>query len=753
MVRYAAMTPRIRVAVFYVGLALAYGWPLVFSISDHLPSDIGDPGLNTWILWWNSQAVPCTERWWNAPMFYPAPGAFAFSEALLSVAPIAILLHRLGAPPVAVHNIIFLASIPAAAIAAHALARYLTGRQDAAMIAGVAFGFSPYRVAQLPHLQMELACFMPLTLLALHKYVDDRRSRYLIIAGTCWLLNGLTSGYFLMFFAVLLALWLIWFVKSWVNLVNITAALIVFSLPLLPLLSGYHRYQSAIGVARTIREIESFSADLTSIWSASPFVSLSSYWTLRPKPEGELYPGIVVLGIIAFGALIAWRREGLAQNLQFRRYLFLAAGVTGILAAICLLTGGTEFTVLNFKVSLTRPHKIVTVSLWILLLAVLCDRRILEGWRRRSPFLFYGLAAFAMFAFALGPVGRFMGERFLYNAPYFWLTKLPGGDALRVPARFAMLFVLCLSQAAALSLSRFARTDSRRTVAALTALILLDGWVIRMPTAATPRAVDLTGTDPRAIVIELPVIDEYSATAALLRATSHHHPVANGYSGYGPPHQVIFENGLRDLDPSILSAFQVKGPVLVFVAKDRDVDGAAKGFMDQVSDAEHVQTSTAGDLYRLPERGEQNDLTGSRALSLRSIDVPNSPSFNSGFLHDGNVNTRWEAPADGKPGDQIILALNEPAAIDAVEMDLGPYRLGYPPKLRVEVGDGLTLPHTVWEGRTAGLAMLGVMTNYKTATITIDLPPRTVGRQVMLTLIEKHKTLSWSVGEIRLIGK
>ena len=50
------------------------------------PHDLGDPVLNTWILWWNTQAVPFTERWWSAPIFYPVPGALALSEHLFGIA-------------------------------------------------------------------------------------------------------------------------------------------------------------------------------------------------------------------------------------------------------------------------------------------------------------------------------------------------------------------------------------------------------------------------------------------------------------------------------------------------------------------------------------------------------------------------------------------------------------------------------------------------------------------------------------------
>ena len=147
----AAVVRPAAIVALYCGLTVAYTWPVLLALQSTLPHDLGDPALNAWILWWNSEAVPLTHRWWNAPIFYPVPGAFSLSETMLSVAILTTPLQWLGTGPMAAYNIAFVASIPAAGLAAHLLAHRLTGRHDAALIAGLAFAFSPYRVAQLPH--------------------------------------------------------------------------------------------------------------------------------------------------------------------------------------------------------------------------------------------------------------------------------------------------------------------------------------------------------------------------------------------------------------------------------------------------------------------------------------------------------------------------------------------------------------------------------------------------------------------------
>ena len=70
---------------------------------------------------------------------------------------------------------------------------------------------------------------------------------------------------------------------------------------------------------------------------------------------------------------------------------------------------------------------------------------------------FYLLAAMAMLAMCWGPSPRFLGRPFWHmgwlKAPYAYLLTLPGFDGLRVPSRFGLLWVLCLSVAAALVLA------------------------------------------------------------------------------------------------------------------------------------------------------------------------------------------------------------------------------------------------------------------------------------------------------------
>lgn len=286
---------KLQIFAAVAALTLLSACRLLQHFASSLPSDLGDPILGSWIFWWNTHAVPLTAKWWDAPMFVPMRGTFAFSEALLSMLPLTTPLQWIGVSPIATHNVLHLLSFPMAGLGAYALAFRVTKRHDASALAALAFAFNPYRIAQLPHIQMLWSCWLPLALAALHAYVEapqtndavTRRQRLKALAafGACWMMNGFTNGYVLVYFPVLVGLWMLWFTRS------VKQFIAIASLPIVPMLMGYAKWQHLYGFSRQISEIRSFSADLFSLFSASPRAWLPSLWALPPGPESELDPG------------------------------------------------------------------------------------------------------------------------------------------------------------------------------------------------------------------------------------------------------------------------------------------------------------------------------------------------------------------------------------------------------------------------------------------------------------------------------
>src|SRR5262249_11912689 len=196
---------------------------------------------------------------------------------------------------VTAYNVAFLTSFPLCALAAHALVFTLVRRHDAATVGGLAFGFSPYRMAQLAHIQILWLFGAPAALAGLHLYRGSGRARWLALFAAAWLALALANGYILLGFPLVIGLWIAWYVRDIRQLITIAAVWVVSTLPLLPILAGYQHWQSTLGLGRHFDEIERFSADLTSIVTAAPIFRFWHGLHGIGTPEGQLFPGAVVL--------------------------------------------------------------------------------------------------------------------------------------------------------------------------------------------------------------------------------------------------------------------------------------------------------------------------------------------------------------------------------------------------------------------------------------------------------------------------
>ncbi len=315
-------------AAAYFLLAIAWSWPLPLYLTTRYTHDPGDPLLVTYLLWWNAQAVPFTQAWWNAPFFWPATDTLALTEHLAGLSPISTPIQLLGGSPLLAYNIILILSAWWCGVATHALVKRLTQSEIAAYCGGIAFAYAPYRIAHFGHLHIFASWWLPLMMLALHAYYDDRRPRWLAVFGISWLLQTLTNGYMLFFIPVLVGGWLLWF-TPWREGIRRPAAIVaawaVFSLPLIPVLLEYHQVQSRLGLTRTRAEMVYYSANWRGFFSAAPQLL---FWPSKDPTTAEAYvfPGLTVIVVIGAGILL---------RLRTRLFLFycVAALVTARLCA------------------------------------------------------------------------------------------------------------------------------------------------------------------------------------------------------------------------------------------------------------------------------------------------------------------------------------------------------------------------------------------------------------------------------------
>jgi hypothetical protein len=410
-------------AGLYLLLTIALTWPLVLHPGSRVPNDLGDSLLNMFILAWDSRELPFTPHWWSLPQFFPIPGAMAFSEHLLGLALIAAPVIWTTGNVLLGYNIAFFLSFALCAIGAHFLTYQITKRHDLSLIAGLAYGFAPYRMAQFAHIQVLSSYWMPFALLGLHKFIETPRWPWLVLFAVSWYFQALACGYYLFYLSVLIGLWLLWFALGrirWADFGRLMIAWALATLAFLPIALGYLKYQRAYGLRRWPDEIQAFSADIASVLRASGNLRLWGWLNVVDRPESALFPGAALMLVIVLGVVLAWSAaaHGHVRRLRATRLLLVGALLFGIVAATPLWLGPWKLDVFGIRLlSVRTPQKPFSVAVLLAVVAFALHPSIRAGWGRRSALAFYTLASVAMWLFSLGPAPTLMNKPLLYKAP------------------------------------------------------------------------------------------------------------------------------------------------------------------------------------------------------------------------------------------------------------------------------------------------------------------------------------------------
>ena len=764
MSRASQLAPWVASAVAYATLTVVFTWPLALRLSSALPHDLGDPILGTFILWWNAHVTPLTEAWWNAPFFWPTHGVTAFAEHLLGISLLATPLQWIGAGPVAAYNVAFLLTFPLSALGAHALALRLTRRHDAAFIAGLIYGFNPYRTAQLSHLQVIWSFWMPLALLGLHAFREDRRVRWLLLFGVAVLAQSLGNLYFVVFFPVLAALWVVWFFdvrREFGQVVQVGTAFALALAPLAPILLAYRRVHAGFGFERGIGEMRIFSADVTSLASAVPEVAL---WGRlgSGSPVGieqKLFFGLTALLVVATAAAVTVERAPAGRALWSRVRLG-AAGLScvfGGLAIVTALIGPWRITLFGWTLAtLGRIEKPLSIAIVAGVTAVAAGPRARALLRGRSAFWFYVLAAVVLFTLSLGPDPAIGGRPFFYKGPWTWVMRLPGFSGIRVPARLAMLVTLCLSSAAALGyvalVSRLPKPRVRLAAALVIAGILADSWVRGLAIVPIPDrlAVEerLTGTAP---ILELPLGEPYPDLAAMYRAMYHGHPIVNGWSGYFPVHYELLAFVCKTPRPEAVAAFAGFGTSLTVVVDTRTPVGAEWAKLVALYGGGTEIAGEAGRrVFSLPEPRVQLEDFSARRLAIQAV-TTNTKPVDLRLVNDDDPATGWISPKPQRGDEVITIDLGGMRRVDGVMLGLGRFFGGFPRALAIDTSaDGID-----WKARSTVSPITLVIGAARLRPREVSMPFRLGGvpaRYIRLRQTGQDPLGPWAFAEIAVYG-
>jgi len=564
----------------YALLTLVMTWPLATGLARVLPSDHGDNLLNAWILGWGAESLvgmltgaSSFHDWWNAPIFHPSPLALAYSEHLFALVVQVLPVYLATDNLILGYNLLFLSTFVLSGLGTYLLVTDLTGSRAAGFVAGLFYAFVPYRINQLSHLQILSSQWMPFALYGFRRYLATRRWQPLAGGSAALVMQNLSCGYYLLFFAPIVPAFVLAEMigrgrlrdrRVWLSL---TGAAAVVGACTLPFLLPYTELRALDGFERSIHEIRGFSPDLYGYLTApSALWFWGSRLQLAPKAEGDLFLGAVpmLLGLAALGLAVAEARRAAATGAEELRGRWLIRGLLALaaLAALALVvltvSGPVRGSVFGLSLRMTDGGRPLLLLAGAGAALIALSARVRTGARAflGAP----GVMAWAFLLFAvamsLGPTPMRGGERLVGLEIYAWFVDhVPGFDGLRVPGRYAMIAALFLAMAAGAPLAWLARRGRAGLVAVgvLGALFLVEAaampieinrlWgsgayrdapVVRPGPEAPPVYQHLAGLPRDRVVLEMPLGDAGWDLRAVYYASVHRLPLVNGYSGGFP---------------------------------------------------------------------------------------------------------------------------------------------------------------------------------------------------------------------------
>lgn len=578
-------------SVWYAVLACVMTWPVVLHLGTGIPENLGDPLLNTWILGWDASHVlrflgghfSALSGFWNANIFYPEPLTLAYSEHLIAEAIQILPVYALTGNLILCYNLLFLSTFILSGLGVFLLVRELTGNGRAAFLAGLLYGFALFRAAHFGQVQVLSAQWMPFVLFGLRRYFVTRRRTALAGAAAALIAQNLSCGYYLIFFAPFVAGYtmyemasrrLLRDVRLWASLLLAGAVVAVATVPFLA------PYQVLRGQGLLLRDpgdVDQFSADVYGYLSASPAMLVWGRLHMIWKGENALFFGVVPLGMGVLGFAVAcsraWRgASDRVPDVPRDRSLTYASSAVAILAAatgVALLIAGRRAFLLNtIDPELGMVPNYFAASLVGLVGVLLSTPRVrafFRGGSHHSSAGFYAVAAAAAVWLSFGRVVRSLGYAVSHETVYGWLYRhVPGFDALRCPARYAMLAALFMAVLGGFGADWIVRRGrlGRMMVLTLGAAFLIEAARPPIPVTAVwagtdaglpsargagaPRLyryVDALPAD--AVLAEFPFSDEPGVnTAYMYGSTQHWRRLVNGHSGIWPASYLKRRNDL-----------------------------------------------------------------------------------------------------------------------------------------------------------------------------------------------------------------
>lgn len=443
MMRRDHLKPLFILPVYFL-FAVLITWPLLPLVSTVIP--IGTertttiPLFGLWSLLWNAEQIfDLFPDYWNAPIFYPAVGTFAFSETMLPQGLVFAAGLMLTGDPLPVYNLLLLSCLALNGLAAFSLLRRLGVSDFPAVIAGFMAVALPYAANEMGVCQLIVLFPILYFFSCFYQFSRSPRLQTALRMGVWGALVALSCSYyglFLSIFAILGAVCLFdRTLFSFRPIAYLLGGVCLATLVVMPVLVTQIMITSGFSHGASINQLQSCRPGDYLALAPNIFGARFMPWLVGTGARHPMYPGT---GLLFLAVLGFWFGRDKAR----RWVVFCVLGVA--LAMVLSMAGNIEFSGWNLMDGLKNVYPGFTqlrnafrfgvfAQLFLLGLAGFALERTYRLHPRWGPLLV--TAVFLLSLVEVLPITQLRpvpGHTFAADWSDFLATQ-PGGPAVMIP--------------------------------------------------------------------------------------------------------------------------------------------------------------------------------------------------------------------------------------------------------------------------------------------------------------------------------
>lgn len=350
--------------VGFAFLATLHLWPMPSDPAHLARLDNNDTAFNTWVIAWVAHQIPRKPlHLFQAPIFYPAGDALAFSEHLFVQGMMSAPLQWAGVSPITAYNVMVWLGYALSGFAMAWLLKTWTASTFAGIVAGCLFAFNAHLLTRYAHLQALHLEFLPVVLYAFDRVLRGGGARPALLLAAMFVLQALCSYYTMLMMTAALGVgfivrphaWREGRAWRWLAVSGIIAVVL-----LIPFLLPYARVRSEQGLVRTIADVRQYSAGWSDYLATAGRFHYDVWSHQFFAGRTPLFPGVLglALAMVALLTGVAWRDP--------RARMALAFGTLGVLLSLGASLPGYEW----MQTHITALQAIRAVSRWGLLFLI-----------------------------------------------------------------------------------------------------------------------------------------------------------------------------------------------------------------------------------------------------------------------------------------------------------------------------------------------------------------------------------------------